>query len=68
MVCDRRQLGQALTNVVKNGVEAIETRRNRGEHSLAGDRVELRAAARTATSWSSTSSTPASACPRTASG
>ena len=24
MVCDRRQLGQALTNVVKNGVEAIE--------------------------------------------
>ena len=42
MVCDRRQLGQALTNVVKNGVEAIESRRNRGEHSLAGDRVELR--------------------------
>jgi two-component system, NtrC family, nitrogen regulation sensor histidine kinase NtrY len=27
MVCDRRQLGQALTNVVKNGVEAIESRR-----------------------------------------
>ncbi len=24
MVCDRRQLGQALTNLVKNGVEAIE--------------------------------------------
>ena len=24
MVCDRRQLGQALTNVVKNAVEAIE--------------------------------------------
>ncbi|MFL6741900.1 MAG: ATP-binding protein, partial [Sphingomicrobium sp.] len=42
MVCDRRQLGQALTNVVKNGVEAIEGRKNRGEHSLAGDRVELR--------------------------
>jgi two-component system nitrogen regulation sensor histidine kinase NtrY len=42
MVCDRRQLGQALTNVVKNGVEAIETRRNRGEHSFAGDRVELK--------------------------
>jgi two-component system nitrogen regulation sensor histidine kinase NtrY len=42
MICDRRQLGQALTNVVKNGVEAIEGRRNRGEHSVAGDRVELR--------------------------
>jgi two-component system nitrogen regulation sensor histidine kinase NtrY len=42
MVCDRRQLAQALTNVVKNGVEAIEGRRNRGEHSLSGDRVELR--------------------------
>jgi two-component system, NtrC family, nitrogen regulation sensor histidine kinase NtrY len=42
MVCDRRQLGQALTNVVKNAVEAIEARRNRGEHCLAGDRVELR--------------------------
>ena len=42
MVSDRRQLGQALTNVVKNGVEAIESRKSRGEHSLAGDRVELR--------------------------
>lgn len=26
MVCDRRQLGQALTNLVKNAVEAIEAR------------------------------------------
>jgi two-component system nitrogen regulation sensor histidine kinase NtrY len=42
MVCDRRQLAQALTNVVKNGVEAIEGRKNRGEHSVAGDRVELK--------------------------
>ena len=42
MVCDRRQLAQALTNVVKNAVEAIESRRNRGEHSLAGDRVDLK--------------------------
>jgi len=42
LVCDARQLGQALTNVVKNAVEAIEARRNRGEHSIAGDRVELR--------------------------
>jgi two-component system nitrogen regulation sensor histidine kinase NtrY len=42
MVCDRRQLSQALTNLVKNGVEAIESRRNRGEHSIAGDRIDLR--------------------------
>ena len=42
MVCDRRQLAQALTNIVKNGVEAIEGRRIRGEHSIAGDRVELK--------------------------
>ncbi len=42
MVCDRRQLGQALTNIVKNAVEAIETRRNCGEENPAGDRVDLR--------------------------
>jgi two-component system nitrogen regulation sensor histidine kinase NtrY len=42
MVCDRRQLAQALTNIVKNAVEAIEGRRSRGEHNLSGDRVELR--------------------------
>ncbi len=41
LVCDRRQLGQALTNVVKNGVEAIEARRNRGEQNEDGDRIEL---------------------------
>jgi two-component system nitrogen regulation sensor histidine kinase NtrY len=42
MICDRRQLAQALTNIVKNAVEAIEGRRNRGEHSIAGDRIDLR--------------------------
>jgi two-component system nitrogen regulation sensor histidine kinase NtrY len=42
MVCDRRQLGQALTNIVKNAVEAIESRLARGEHNLSGDRVEMR--------------------------
>jgi two-component system, NtrC family, nitrogen regulation sensor histidine kinase NtrY len=42
MVCDRRQLSQALTNVVKNAVEAIEARRSRGEVSPEGDRVDLR--------------------------
>ena len=41
LVCDRRQLGQALTNVVKNAVEAIEARRNRGEQNADGDRVDL---------------------------
>ena len=42
LICDRRQLSQALTNIVKNAVEAIEARRNRGEYSLVGDRVELK--------------------------
>ena len=41
LVCDRRQLGQALTNVVKNAVEAIEARRNRGEQNPDGDRIHL---------------------------
>ncbi len=41
LVCDRRQLGQALTNIVKNAVEAIESRRNRGEQHEDGDRIEL---------------------------
>ena len=36
LVCDRRQLGQALTNLVKNGVEAIEAR---GEE--AGGRISV---------------------------
>jgi two-component system nitrogen regulation sensor histidine kinase NtrY len=30
LVCDRRQLGQALTNVVKNAVEAIQQKREAG--------------------------------------
>ncbi len=42
LVCDRRQLGQALTNIVKNAVEAIEARRIRGEQSNDGDCVDLR--------------------------
>jgi two-component system nitrogen regulation sensor histidine kinase NtrY len=41
MVCDRRQLGQALTNIVKNAVEAIELRRNKGKTHPDGDRIEL---------------------------
>ena len=42
LVCDRRQLSQALTNVVKNAVEAIEVRRNRGETNFDGDRFDVR--------------------------
>jgi len=30
LICDRRQLGQALTNIVKNGVEAIQQKREDG--------------------------------------
>jgi two-component system nitrogen regulation sensor histidine kinase NtrY len=41
LVCDRRQLSQALTNIVKNAVEAIELRRNRGDQNSDGDRIEL---------------------------
>src|SRR3546814_6403341 len=30
LTCDRRQLGQALTNIVKNGVEAIQQKHEEG--------------------------------------
>ncbi|MEG3164103.1 HAMP domain-containing protein [Sphingomonas sp. PB2P19] len=33
LVCDRRQIGQALTNIVKNAVEAIESR-GAGDHAV----------------------------------
>jgi two-component system nitrogen regulation sensor histidine kinase NtrY len=33
LVCDRRQLGQALTNIVKNAVEAIQQKREEGRGS-----------------------------------
>lgn len=42
LVCDRRQIGQALSNVVKNAVEAVEARKSRGDQNLAGERVELK--------------------------
>ena len=41
LVCDRRQLGQALTNVVKNAVEAIQQRRE-SEDARGEDRVTMR--------------------------
>jgi len=31
MVCDRRQIGQALTNIVKNACEAVEAKRGEGQ-------------------------------------
>jgi two-component system, NtrC family, nitrogen regulation sensor histidine kinase NtrY len=42
LVCDRRLLGQALTNVVKNGVEAIQQKREEGKkRKPAADRVSM---------------------------
>ncbi len=41
LVCDRRLLGQALTNVVKNGVEAIQQRREEQGARADGDRINL---------------------------
>ncbi|MEN3971482.1 ATP-binding protein [Sphingomicrobium sp. XHP0235] len=41
MVGDRRQLAQALTNIVKNAVEAIEARRKTGVSHEEGDRIIL---------------------------
>ncbi|HEX6374309.1 MAG TPA: ATP-binding protein [Allosphingosinicella sp.] len=40
LVCDRRQLGQALTNVIKNGVEAIQQKREEG-HKSNEDRIAV---------------------------
>jgi two-component system, NtrC family, nitrogen regulation sensor histidine kinase NtrY len=42
LVCDRRQLGQALTNIVKNGIEAIQQRREQGD--AADQRILIRVA------------------------
>ncbi|HYN45276.1 MAG TPA: PAS domain-containing sensor histidine kinase [Allosphingosinicella sp.] len=44
LVCDRRLLGQALTNIVKNAVEAIEQKQAEdrpGKKAAAGDRVAM---------------------------
>ena len=41
LVCDRRQLGQALTNIVKNGVEAIQQKNEERGHADS-DRIEIR--------------------------
>jgi two-component system nitrogen regulation sensor histidine kinase NtrY len=36
LVCDRRLLGQALTNIVKNGVEAVEQKKEAGKRKAKG--------------------------------
>jgi two-component system nitrogen regulation sensor histidine kinase NtrY len=43
LVCDRRLLGQALTNIVKNGVEAIEQKRveRKPQKNAPGDSVAM---------------------------
>lgn len=49
IACDRHQIGQAMTNVLKNAVEAVETRANREDIdyrgriavTLAGDRESV---------------------------
>jgi two-component system nitrogen regulation sensor histidine kinase NtrY len=43
LVCDRRQLGQALTNIVKNAVEAIQQKREEGKGGP-GEEVAIRIA------------------------
>jgi two-component system nitrogen regulation sensor histidine kinase NtrY len=43
LVCDRRLLGQALTNIVKNGVEAIQQKHEekKARKGAAADRISL---------------------------
>jgi two-component system nitrogen regulation sensor histidine kinase NtrY len=42
LVCDRRLLGQALTNIVKNGVEAVEQKREAGKRKAkGGERIAM---------------------------
>jgi two-component system nitrogen regulation sensor histidine kinase NtrY len=41
LVCDRRQLGQALTNIVKNGVEAIQQKREAERGESAADEIAM---------------------------
>ena len=68
LVCDRRLLGQALTNVVKNGVEAIQQKQEESEAQprRARQRRDRRIRERGAARSRSRSPTPASACPPSA--
>ena len=67
LVCDRRQLGQALTNVVKNAVEAIQQKREDGRKS-GEDRIAVTIRDGRRAGSASRSPTPASACPASAAG
>jgi two-component system nitrogen regulation sensor histidine kinase NtrY len=40
LVCDRRQLGQAITNIVKNGVEAIQ-QKSEEQRAQGGDEIAM---------------------------
>ena len=63
LVCDRRLLGQALTNVVKNGVEAIQQKREEKKRGKAADdRVAIAIREQGEQGHRSRSPTPASAC------
>ncbi|GAA0730109.1 sensor histidine kinase [Sphingomonas japonica] len=42
LVCDRRQLGQAVTNIVKNAVEAVEARGADAPRGLVATSIALR--------------------------
>lgn len=46
MICDRRQMSQALTNLVKNAVEAIEAQRNKDDARDGGEAVTMTLATR----------------------
>ncbi|MGE0178809.1 MAG: ATP-binding protein [Sphingomonas sp.] len=41
LVCDRRLLGQAVTNVIKNGVEAIQQGREESGETARADRIAV---------------------------
>jgi two-component system, NtrC family, nitrogen regulation sensor histidine kinase NtrY len=65
---DATMIGQALTNLMKNAGEAIESLHERGAPDGHEPRVEVRLSQRGETALRSPSPTTASACPRTARG
>ncbi len=43
LLCDRRQIGQALTNIIKNAVEAVDERARTGDgYDLSDGRIDIR--------------------------